>query len=99
MKRLALVAALLVAPAAHAEDAAALFQARCALCHGAGGKGSEVGKSMGVPDLTAVKISSADAAKVIRNGRSNMPSFQGVLSDAEIARLADHVAGGLRAKK
>ncbi len=98
MKRLAIVAALLFATAARAEDAAALFQSKCKMCHGADGKGSEVGKKMGAPDLTAVKLSSADAAKVITDGKGKMTGFKGKLGDADIKALADYVAGGLKKK-
>jgi cytochrome c6 len=93
MKRFVAVAALLLATAAHAEDATALFQAKCKMCHGADGKGSSVGKTMGAPDLTATKVSAADAAKVIENGKGKMTAFKGKLSDAEIKSLADYVAG------
>ncbi len=99
MKRLAVVAVLLFATAARAEDVAALFQSKCKMCHGADGKGSPVGKQMGAPDLTAVKLSSADAAKVIADGKNKMTGFKGKLSDADIKGLADYVAGGLKAKK
>lgn len=98
MKRLAIVAALLFATAARADDAAALFQSKCKMCHGADGKGSEVGKKMGAPDLTAVKISSADAAQVIAQGKNKMIGYKGKLGDADIKALADYVAGGLKNK-
>ncbi len=94
MKRLAIVAALLLsAAAARAEDATALYQAKCKMCHGADGKGSEVGKKMGAPDLTAVKIAPADAAKVIADGKGKMVGFKGKLSDADIQALSTYVAG------
>ncbi len=99
MKRLVIAAALLLATAARAEDPAALFQSKCKMCHGADGKGSDVGKKMGAPDLTAVKLAPADAAKVIADGKGKMTGFKGKLSDADIKGLADYVAGGLKAKK
>jgi len=97
MKRL-LVAAVLVlsAAAARAEDTAALFQAKCKICHGADGKGTPVGKTMGSPDLTAVKISAADAAKVIENGKGKMRAFKGQLTDEQIKALGDYVANGMK---
>ncbi len=93
MKRIAIAAVLLLATAARADDAAALFQSKCKMCHGPDGKGSAVGKQMGAPDLTAVKISAADAAKVIENGKNKMTGFKGKLSDAEIKALGTYVAG------
>ncbi len=92
MKRLAIVVALaLVAAAARAEDAAALFQAKCKICHGADGKGTPVGKTMGAPDLTAAKISADDATKVIENGKGKMTGYKGKLSDKQITDLVAHV--------
>ena len=72
MKRLAIAAALLFATAASAEDTAALFQAKCKMCHGADGKGSPVGKTMGAPDLTTSKLSAARLEQIrakLRSGR------------------------------
>ncbi len=99
MKRLVIAAVLLLATAARAEDAAALFQSKCKMCHGPDGKGNSVGKSMGAPDLTAVKLSSADAAKVIADGKGKMTGFKGKIEEADIKALADYVAGGMKAKK
>ena len=97
MKRLVIAAVLVLsAAAARAEDAAALYQAKCKLCHGADGKGTSVGKTMGSPDLTAVKISAADAAKVIENGKGKMRAFKGQLSDDQIKALGEYVAKGLK---
>ncbi len=99
MKRFAIAAILLLATAARAEDAAALFQSKCKMCHGPDGKGNSVGKAMGAPDLTAVKLSPADAVKVIADGKGKMTGFKGKLADPEIKALADYVAGGMKAAK
>lgn len=96
MKRIATIAALLFATAARAEEAAALFQAKCKLCHGPDGRGSPVGRTMGAKDLSATKLSAADAAQVIENGRNKMAGFKGKLTDPEIEALAAYVAGGLK---
>jgi cytochrome c6 len=96
MKRLVIAAVLVLASAARAEEAAALFQAKCKLCHGADGKGTSVGKTMGAPDLTAVKVSATDASKVIENGKGKMTGFKGKLSDADIKALGAFVASGLK---
>ena len=93
MKRFAALFVLLLATAARAEDGAALFQAKCKMCHGADGKGSAVGKSMGAKDLTALKLSAADAAKVVENGKNKMTPFKGKLSDAEIKAVAAYAVG------
>ncbi len=96
MKRFAAAAVLLLATTARAEDVAALYQARCKMCHGADGKGSSVGKTMGAKDLTAIKLSAAEAAKVIENGKNKMTPFKGKLTDAQIQALGAFVAGGLK---
>jgi cytochrome c6 len=97
MKRFAIAAALiLAAAAARAEDAAALYQSKCKMCHGADGKGTPVGLKMGAPDLTAEKHPAAEAAKEIENGKGKMPAFKGKLTDAEIKALAAYVANGLK---
>lgn len=96
MKRLLIAAVLLASFAARAEDSAALFQSKCKMCHGPDGKGNAVGKTMGAPDLTTVKVSAADAAKVIENGKGKMTGFKGKLSDADIKALGEYVAKGLK---
>jgi cytochrome c6 len=96
MKRLFIAAILLASFAARADDAAALYQGKCKLCHGADGKGTPVGKTMGAPDLTTTKVSAADAAKVIENGKGKMTGFKGKLSDADIKALGEYVANGLK---
>lgn len=96
MKRFAIAVVLLLATAARAEDGAALFQAKCKMCHGPDGKGSSVGKTMGAKDLTAIQISAADAAKVVEGGKGKMTPFKGKVSEAEIKAVAAYVAGGLK---
>lgn len=94
MKRIlsaALAVALVgLAGTAFAQDAAAIFKAKCVACHGADGKKKG--------DLTALKGSEADVAKTISNGNpaKKMPAYKGKLSDAEINALAKFVKGGLK---
>src|SRR5205807_5235396 len=57
----------------------ATFRTKCAMCHGPDGSGSEVGKSMNVPDLRSAlvqKLPDAELAQVIANGKGGMPSFK-----------------------
>jgi quinoprotein glucose dehydrogenase len=58
--------------------AASLFQAQCASCHGPDRKGSPPA----FPDLTDVgtRLSAAQIADVIRNGRGRMPPFANIQS-------------------
>jgi len=100
MKSILAAAALaaLAAPAARADDAAAAtFQAKCAVCHGKDGKGQNpMGQKLGVKDLTVTKLSEADVAKTIADGRGKMTGFKGKLSDAEIRAMAAYVKGSLK---
>lgn len=74
--------------------AKATFQSKCAMCHGPDGAGSEVGKSMNVPDLRAPvvqKLPDAQLAQVIADGKGGMPSFKSSLSEDEIHALVAHI--------
>ncbi len=79
----------------------ATFQTKCAMCHGPDGSGSEVGKSMSVPDLRSPvvqKLPDAQLAQVIANGKGGMPSFKNSLSEQQIHALLAHIRS-LRQKK
>jgi cytochrome c6 len=70
------------------------FRTKCAMCHSQDGGGSEVGKSMNVPDLRAPvvqKLPDAELAKVISNGKGGMPSFKNSLSEEQIHALVAHI--------
>ena len=62
----------------------------CGSCHtlGAAGTTGTVGPSLDGTSLDAVAIES-----IVRDGSGGMPSFSGQLSDAEIAAVAEFVAG------
>ncbi len=97
MKRILLVLAVVAfAAAARAEDASALFQKKCVVCHGKDGKGSPAGVKMGAADLTATKLSQPEVEDVIANGRGKMMPNKGKLSEPEIKSLARYVKGGLK---
>jgi cytochrome c6 len=71
------------------------------MCHGPDGAGSEVGKSMNVPDLRAPvvqKLPDAQLAQVISDGKGGMPSFKSSLSEDQIHALVAHIRS-LRQKK
>lgn len=66
-----------------------LFQANCASCHGAGGKGDGPAGTALDPrpaDLTAMAGAHPDGdfAWKIEHGRGAMPAWRGVLSEAQI---------------
>jgi len=77
------------------------FQTKCAMCHGPDGAGSEVGKSMNIPDLRSSvvqKLPDAQLAQVISDGKGGMPSFKSSLSEDQIRDLVAHIRS-LRQKK
>ena len=90
--------------ASRGEDSAAAkatFQAKCAMCHGPDGAGSEVGKSMNVPDLrspTVQKVPDAGLVQIISDGKGGMPSFKSSLSEAQIHTLVSYIRS-LRQRK
>ena len=71
------------------------FEAHCATCHAPDGSGnSAVGKSMKIPDLHSAevqKLSDAQLADVIGNGKNSMPPFKGSLNPDEIHDLVIHL--------
>ncbi len=72
----------------------AMFRAKCAMCHGQDGGGSEVGKSMNVPDLRSPvvqKLPDAQLAQIISDGKGGMPSFKNSLSEDQIHGLVTYV--------
>jgi len=70
------------------------FRTKCAMCHGPDGAGSEVGKSMNVPNLRSAavqKLPDAELAQVIGNGKGGMPSFKGSLNAGQIHDIVVYV--------
>jgi cytochrome c6 len=97
MRRIAVaIVALSLAGPALAADAAGVYAAKCAACHGKDGKGTAIGQKMGAHDLTALKDSEAQIAATITNGKGKMSPYKGKLSDEEIKSLAKFVKGGLK---
>jgi len=88
-------------PGPDSAASSATFRTKCAMCHGQDGGGSEVGKSMNVPDLRSQavqKLPGAELAQVIANGKGGMPSFKNSLSEEQIHALVAHIRA-LRQKK
>jgi cbb3-type cytochrome c oxidase subunit III len=76
-------------------NAAAVFAANCARCHGANGKGTALGQSLDTPDLTDKDLqngmSNSRIRRVILNGDGSMPAFKAKLSAAEVTALTSYV--------
>jgi cytochrome c6 len=85
---------LLTLPSA-AQDAAATYKAKCAMCHGADGKAATpAGKSMGAHDFASDEVkkqSDADLEQIIVKGKGKMPGYSAKLKPAEIKDLVAYV--------
>ena len=82
------------APSPDGAASTATFRAKCAMCHGPDGSGSEVGKSMNVPDLRSPavqKVSDAQLAQIISDGKGGMPPFKSSLSEEQIHSLLVYI--------
>ena len=99
MKRTLSILALLVAvmavaaPAMAAEDGAALYKAKCSMCHSENG----VAKKMAEPSANfndpkfQESHSVDDIAKIITDGKGKMKGFKDKLTPEQIAAIASHV--------
>lgn len=95
---LAAVLAIAFATPARAAEGATLYKQKCAACHGPDGKGqTKMGEKLGVKDLTALKESEADIAKIIEDGKPpKMTPFKEKIPAEDIKALAKFVKGGLK---
>jgi cytochrome c6 len=81
-------------PAGGQDKNAATYKTKCAVCHGATGKGdTPAGKTMGATDLSKAAATKSDAElkSVIENGRNKMPAYGKSLKPAEIDGLVAYL--------
>lgn len=78
-----------------ADDAAALYQAKCKPCHGAdGAAGTPAGKKLGARDFHSAgvqKQTDAQLLAVVKNGLKKMPKFDGKLTEDQMKQLVAYV--------
>ncbi len=90
-----LAAGLALSTPAAADDAAATYKAKCAMCHGADGKGdTPVGKKMGIRDLTSADVQKASDEELITittKGKNKMPGYENKLSAAQIKDIVAYI--------
>ena len=87
--------AVCASPAA-AQDAAATYKSKCAMCHGPDGKGSAMGTKMGAHDFTSADVqkqTDEQLTEVITKGKGKMPAYEGKLKDTEIKDLVGYIRG------
>src|SRR5580765_7636191 len=73
-----------------AQDAAATYKAKCAMCHGADGKGGK----MGTRDFASAEVKAetdAQLTDIITKGKGKMPAYSGKLTDADIKGLVTYI--------
>ena len=86
---------LIAAPSAFAggsgSDGAAIYKAKCAMCHGPDGAGqTTMGKNMKLRDLRSADVqkqTDAELLKWIADGKGKMPAYKGKLTPADIDAL------------
>jgi cytochrome c6 len=61
--------------------AEATFKAKCAMCHGADGKGKEAMKTRDLSSADVQKQSDADLTAIITNGKGKMPPYKTMTPD------------------
>ena len=80
---------------AEGSPGAAIFKAKCVLCHGADGTGNTpLGKQLQAANLRSKDVqkkADAELRKVIHDGQTNMPAFGDQLSDEEITQVLKYV--------
>ena len=87
---------LVVAAPSHAQDGAAVYKAKCVLCHSDDGSGSgPTGKQLGAKDLRSDEVQKQTDAQLsdsITNGvGKKMPAYKGKLTDGQIKGLVAYI--------
>jgi mono/diheme cytochrome c family protein len=91
----ALALALALPAIAAGPDGAALYKAKCVMCHGADGAGqTPTGKAMKLRDLRSDEVqkqTDLELTKVISGGKGKMPPYGQKMSTAEIQAVIAHI--------
>lgn len=86
---------VLCSTSATAQDAASLYKTKCAMCHGADGKGeTSVGKSTGVRSFSSPEVqkeSDAELTQITNKGKAKMPAYESKLTEAQVKELVAYV--------
>jgi len=94
---LAVVALTALALTAAADDNAALYKSKCAMCHGPTGAGdTAMGKKLALKPLASAEVqknTDAQLLELINKGRGKMPPFGGKLSAEQMKQLVAVVRG------
>jgi cytochrome c6 len=78
-----------------AQDGPTVYKSKCAMCHGADGKGeTPIGKKLNVRDLGSPEVqkqTDPELTTIISKGKSKMPSFEGKLTAEQIGQVLAHI--------
>jgi cytochrome c6 len=82
--------------AAQAQSGAeATYKAKCAMCHGADGKGdSPMGKKLNIRDLGSPEVqkqTDAELTTIVTKGKGKMTPFEGKLTAEQIGQLVAYI--------
>ena len=99
MKRIFTLSAILCLAAlvvpSFGQSAADLYKAKCAMCHGADGKGATpMGPKIGVRDFhspVVAKETDAEMFTLTKDGKNKMPAYKGKLTDDQIKDLVKYI--------
>jgi cytochrome c6 len=97
LARMSLVfaAALLIATPLRAQTAETTYKAKCAVCHGADGKGdTPMGKKLGAHDFRSPEVTKQtddQLAEVIAKGKNKMPGYEKSLKPDQIKGLVAYI--------
>lgn len=99
MRRIFTLSALLcltvLAVPAFGQSPAELYKTKCAMCHGADGKGATpMGPKIGVRDFRSpvvAKETDAEMFTLTKDGKNKMPAYKGKLTDDQIKDLVKYI--------
>lgn len=78
-----------------AQDAAAIYKTKCAVCHGPDGKGdTAMGKKLGVRDFSSPEVQKQSDNELIAataKGKNKMPAYEKSLKENEIKDLIAYI--------
>jgi mono/diheme cytochrome c family protein len=84
-----------VMPALAQDAGADVYKQKCSLCHGDTGKGDtpagQAFKAASFSDPAVIKVSDADRALVIKNGKGKMPAFGDSISPDQVKAVLAYI--------
>jgi len=94
--RITIIAAflLLLAAGGRAQNSASLYKAKCVVCHGADGKGTVMGRRLGVRDFASPEVqkeTDQELIEITSKGKNKMPGYGKMLKESEIKELVVYI--------